>query len=172
MPDRSLLEQVLLDEIGGKNKAIHAYDHILWIVRSGFLTLLFAGWGLMLSAILKTGEGLQESFNLITPMLFVSMGLSFGGFVVDLNYVRRKFRVIAALNKLLSIMLHQPDIERNIGSDAGLSKSLREVLKVSGDTGDTSYRTDGYFNALVVTLILYIIPLLFITLGLFIGGIM
>jgi hypothetical protein len=36
--DRTLLEQIVLDEVADKNQAIHAYDRILWIVRSGYLT--------------------------------------------------------------------------------------------------------------------------------------
>ena len=170
MTDRSLLEQIILDEIAGKNKAIHSYDRILWTVRSGFLTLFFAGWGLMLNAILR--GGLAQPSKLIVPMLFVSLGLSCGGFIIDLNYVRRKFRVIAALNQLLSLVLHQPNAEPNLASADGLRKSLPEVMKVSGDTGDTSYRTGGYSNALRVTIVLYFLPLLLLTLGLYIVGLL
>ena len=46
----SLEKKILLDEIAGKNQAIHSYDSMLWVIRTGFLTLLFTGWGLVLSS--------------------------------------------------------------------------------------------------------------------------
>jgi hypothetical protein len=50
-----LLGSLVLDEIEGKNKAIHAYDGMVWKIRSGFLTLLFAGWAY--------GQKIQPSAN-------------------------------------------------------------------------------------------------------------
>jgi len=41
MSDRPILHQILLDEVAGKNRAVHAYDHILWTIRSGFVTVFF-----------------------------------------------------------------------------------------------------------------------------------
>ncbi len=43
----TLLTKLLLGEVAGKNGAIHAYDKMVWTVRSGFLTLFFGGWGLL-----------------------------------------------------------------------------------------------------------------------------
>lgn len=53
MPELSLLEKLVLDEISGKNKAIHAYDRMMWTVRTGFLTLFFSGWGILLKAMVE-----------------------------------------------------------------------------------------------------------------------
>jgi len=97
MSERPFVEQIILDEIGGKNNAIHAYDHMLWTVRSGFLTLFFVGWGFLLKGLLDQqhpGAVDEAVTRVMTPMLLVSLGLSVGGFIIDLNYVRRKFRVI------------------------------------------------------------------------------
>jgi hypothetical protein len=40
----------------GKNRAIHAYDGIVWNIRSGFLTLLFGGWSILLTGIVQTKD--------------------------------------------------------------------------------------------------------------------
>ena len=53
MSELSLLEKLVLEEIGGKNRAIHAYDRMMWTVRTGFLTLFFAGWGILLKALVE-----------------------------------------------------------------------------------------------------------------------
>ena len=41
-----LLEHMILEEIKGKNAAIHSYDKMMWTFRSGYLTLVFADGGL------------------------------------------------------------------------------------------------------------------------------
>jgi hypothetical protein len=167
MPDRSFVEQIFLDEIAEKNKAIHAYDHILWTVRSGFLTLFFIGWGFVLKGILNE-PNLHVVARVIIPMLFLSMGLSVGGFVIDLNYVRRKFRVIAALNRLYSILLVPHNISQIIVSDENQRESLLKVVRISGDSGDRSYRIPGYRNALMVSTLIYFIPIVLLLVGLYI----
>ncbi len=48
MRDGGALERMVQAEIGGKYLAVHAYDRMLWTIRSGFATLFFAGWGLLL----------------------------------------------------------------------------------------------------------------------------
>jgi hypothetical protein len=53
---QDLLEQIVLGEIAGKNRAIHAYDGIVWKLRSGFLTLLFGGWSILLTGIVQTKD--------------------------------------------------------------------------------------------------------------------
>ena len=54
MADKSFLQELILNEIKGKNAAIHAYDRMSWTVRSGFLTLFFAAWGLVLGGMVKS----------------------------------------------------------------------------------------------------------------------
>jgi hypothetical protein len=61
------------------------------------LTLFFVGWGFLLKGLLDQqhpGAVDEAVTRVMTPMLLVSLGLSVGGFIIDLNYVRRKFRVI------------------------------------------------------------------------------
>ena len=38
-----LSEQIILNEIAGKNAAIHVYDKIFWVIRTGYITIVFDG---------------------------------------------------------------------------------------------------------------------------------
>jgi len=40
MGERPIFEDVIMQEIAGKNAAIHAYDGIIWKIRSGYLALV------------------------------------------------------------------------------------------------------------------------------------
>jgi hypothetical protein len=52
MIDKTFLDKTTGDEISVKIQAIHAYDKIVWTVRSGFLTLVFGGWGFIINQLL------------------------------------------------------------------------------------------------------------------------
>ena len=41
MDNEAFITKIILDEITGKNQAIHAYDRMIWTVRTEFLTLFF-----------------------------------------------------------------------------------------------------------------------------------
>ncbi len=99
----AIFNQLMFNEIEGKNKAIHAYDSILWKVRTGFLTLIFAGFGIILTGLIKDGVEFPEAQQYIFVMLLVFSGLSVSAIIIDINYLNRKFRVIGHLNKLLEI---------------------------------------------------------------------
>ena len=49
--DGDAVTGLIVGEMTGKNAAIHAYDRMIWTVRTGFLTLLFGAWGLLISSI-------------------------------------------------------------------------------------------------------------------------
>jgi hypothetical protein len=95
-----LLVKVVLGEIKGKNKAIHAYDSIVWKIRSGFLVFMFGGWSILLKVGLRK-EGLEIiSQPLALGLLLFSVSFAYGAWNIDRHYLRRKFRVILALNGL------------------------------------------------------------------------
>ena len=52
----SLQKDIILGEIAGKNTAIHAYDKILWMIRTGYLTLFYGGWAIVLNVIADSGN--------------------------------------------------------------------------------------------------------------------
>lgn len=51
--EEPFLEKIIQSEISGKNAAINSYDKMMWTVRSGFLTLVFAAWGLIIKSALE-----------------------------------------------------------------------------------------------------------------------
>lgn len=149
MSDFKLSEQIVLGEIAGKNAAIHAYDKIIWVIRSGYLTLFFAGWALMLQALIENSTQTSETTSYILAMLVVSVGLTVGGFVVDLNYILRKFRVINALNCLTEFAInHESSVNNN-----EINKELIQLLNVSGDPYPSGRRT-----AIRAAIIIYMTP--------------
>ena len=52
--NETFLQKTVLREIEGKNRAIHAYDDIVWKIRSGFVTLLFGGWAIVLKSMVES----------------------------------------------------------------------------------------------------------------------
>ena len=120
-----VFEKIVLGEIEGKNRAIHAYDGIVWKIRSGFLTLLFGGWSILLTGIVQTKDKSPVDYQPLAWGLFLfSLGFAFGARYVDRSYIRRKFRVILALDRLMD----------EIGSCAGDYRKLPiELLRVAGD---------------------------------------
>ena len=146
--------QLLFNELEGKNRAIHAYDSILWKVRTGFLTLIFAGFGIILSGLIKDGVDISRAQQYLFVMLLVSSGLSISAIIIDINYLNRKFRVIRHLNKLLKVA---STLDANPNEEK--LKELRQYFKVSGDSGGNFYKdVKGYSGALSIAFFVYLIP--------------
>ena len=96
-----LLEKILLNEIEGKNRAIHAYDGIVWKIRTGFLTLLFGAWAILLKGFVETSQARSSGHvDISLGLLVFSLGFALGAWLIDRNYVQRQFRVILALDRL------------------------------------------------------------------------
>jgi hypothetical protein len=150
----SLRQKIVMDEIAGKNNAIQSYDKTLWTIRSGFLTLLFAAWGAVLSVVANNPYLLE---TVLVGMVCISFGLTFAGFLIDLNYVKRKFRCIHALAVLLD------EAFRNIDTLDRMRK--RKVwLRVSGDDVHLP-PAKGYKNEVLVSCIIYPVPFISILVG-------
>ncbi len=152
MEPTNILQQIVLGEVAGKNAAIHAYDSVTWKIRTGFLTLLFAGWGLLLKSLAEhesiAGQGVTR---LVVGMVFVSVGLTLGGWFIDRNYLRHKFRVILALDQLMDA----------IGASAGDYKTIpTHLLKVAGHDADRPFLCGGYREAVRTGQYVFFAPLL------------
>lgn len=159
MKDESFLSILIKEEIGGKNNAIHAYDRMIWTVRSGFLTLVFAGWSITIKSAIEAKAGLAEITPFVLTLGAFSLGLAAGAFVIDRNYARRKFRVIAAVNELMQIIT-RIDIEK---VDKPISRELTELLQISGDAANRKHMIPAYANEILVSRIIYIVPSLLVT---------
>lgn len=153
----TLLEKLVLGEIEGKNRAIHAYDSIVWKVRAGFLTLLFGGWAILLQGMVGvSGPPAAGHIALAWGLLSFSFGFSLGAWFIDRNYVRRKFRVILALDRLV-------DEIRKCGGD--YLALPPELLKVAGDNGDMPYDCKGYRQAMTAGTVVYVAALVTLIAG-------
>jgi hypothetical protein len=147
----NLFEKIVLGEIEGKNRAIHAYDEIVWKIRSGFLTLLFGGWSILLTGIVQTKDKPPADYQPLAFGLFLfSLGFAFGARYIDRSYIRRKFRVIHALDRLMD----------EIGSCGDDYRKLSpELLRVAGDNPAMPYKGAGYREASRAELSVYLAPL-------------
>lgn len=161
MDKEELTSKIVLGEITGKNQAIHAYDKMIWTVRTGFLTLFFASWGILLKSIVDNSSGTQTNLHcVLIAMLFVSIALSVGGLIIDQNYVRRKFRVIYALDSLLLILL------KNSFQIDDSQDQIIDYIQVSGDKDDKNYqKISGYRPAWKAGLAVYLVPVIIATIN-------
>lgn len=154
-------KDIVTGAITGKYSALHAYDRMIWTIRSGYLTLLFGGWALVLKSTFDAAAPLYELRTrfavFYSAMIVVSLGLMSGAFIVDHSYLRAKFLVIASLNKLLPRAVNLKNIE-NLAPDE-LSGILEE-MRVAGHSSDLSYRIKGYNQAAFDEYALYSISLL------------
>jgi len=86
-----------------------------------------------------------------------SLALAIGGYKIDTNYVKRKFRVINGLNKLTEITatvnINLQGIQQNV---------LIELLKILGDSFNDKYKSKAYKNEINVSRIIYFIPSLLV----------
>jgi hypothetical protein len=166
MNQDEVIQKIVMDEIAGKNLAIHSYDKMIWMIRSGFLTLFGAGWGIFFKSIADNIMSnfllFRENLVLLRPvfiaLLLISFALGIGGFTIDQCYVRRKFRVIHALDQILQAMVEKKD------PGSRCPEEIMGYLRVSGDKDDQTYAlVTGYRVERMNGLIIYFIPLIVVS---------
>lgn len=156
---RSVIKGLINSEIAGKNNAIHAYDRMVWTVRSGFLTLVFAGWSFVIKAAVENKTDFRQTTSYIFILSAFSLALAIGAYIIDRNYARRKFRVITGLHQLMEIIttLDFDKVQSETQSE------LTELLKISGDADNHKYKSAAYRNEITVSRIIYSVPSALIT---------
>lgn len=150
--EETYLTKIIQGEIDGKNTAIHAYDKMMWTVRSGYLTLVFGGWGLVIKSAVETKAELLAIKPYILMLSAFTIALAIGAYLIDRNYARRKFRVIHAVNELMQLLM-KTDLE-NIDD---IRNKLKLLLQISGDADNKSYRFKAFFNEMKVSKIIYML---------------
>lgn len=150
---RNFLKELITNEIAGKTTAIHAYDKMMWTVRSGFLTLVFAGWSLIIKGAVENKSTIDQIRIYAMALSGFSLALAVGAYFIDRNYARRKFRVIRALDDLMQIA-GQTDFD----SLAIPKTELLELLRVSGDQDNEKYSSPAYKNEMMVSQVIYSVP--------------
>lgn len=149
-PSPDFMEKLVLGEIAGKNAAIHAYDGMVWKIRTGFLTLTFGGWAILLKGLAESASPERYYKPIAWGLYLFSLGFALGAWYVDRLYVQPKFRVIHALDSLTE------ELTARNGNCTGIPADL---LKVAGDKADDSYQCDGYRNALKAEYAVYMAPI-------------
>jgi hypothetical protein len=154
MYDAAYIKQIIPGEIAGKSGAIHAYDKMMWSIRSGFYTLVFVGWSLIIK------EGLDEKmhFSEILPYMvllsFFSLSMAAGAFFIDRNYARRKFRVITRVNELMEFIMRN-DLDHPTPEQ---ENRLTEILKIAGESDAHYWESKGYNIEIRAMQLIYFTP--------------
>lgn len=152
------IKELIMDGLSGKIKAIHAYDSMIWTVRSGFLTLVFAAWGLAIKTAMENKLLIHEINGYALLLSGFTVVLAIGGYCIDINYAKRKFRVITSVNQLKRIVVRP---EGTPFSPIEIEQ-LRELLMISGDSTSVSYQSTQYRNEYKISLIVYLSPIVLI----------
>jgi hypothetical protein len=164
MENESLLENTIMFEMSGKNQGIHEYDKMIWNLRIGFLTVFFAVWSLLIKSIIDNANIICLNKTLLL-MSIIAFFVALGALIIDINYTRRKYRVIKAINVLYKCILNE-DNDSTINKSAYL-----KVLLISGTTLDSKnddlsdLKDTGFYQELYVAFTVYVMPLLISLLG-------
>jgi hypothetical protein len=152
----STVTRLALAEVEGKNRAVHAYDQMIWTVRSGFVTLFFGAWALLFQQLLGVRTLTWLQAGVFGALSMFSCLLAFAAHSIERNYIRRKFRVISSLNELM----------RQLEQDTPTVALLAPNLRIAGDddTGDPD--TPGFRSERQVGRYIYGVSLLAMGAGL------
>lgn len=166
MSENSIFFNLVKTELTGKKAAIHAYDTIIWKIRSGYLTIFFASWGVLIGSLVGDSSSDDYVFSLVIPIWILNLVVSIAAQTIDKNYNQRKCRVIADVDLLYETLI-------DIGSRVSLvgqlvsteteelvipTERLRSFLRISGDSGDSSFEGPGYRQALRVGRQIFLLP--------------
>jgi hypothetical protein len=112
-------EELVRGEILGKNKASERYDAILWKIRAGYVTVLYGTLTLL-------GE---KAFDHPWVAFVLIVGFSASAFRIDYTFLRSKFRVVTAQNRLADITWDIAVGKADIAAVADLPR----LLHISGE---------------------------------------
>jgi hypothetical protein len=83
-------------------------------------------------------------------MIILSTMLAVAGFLVDRNYVRRKFRVVNALSKLQEIL-----VKPNLNFNDLPNDEISPLIGIVGDSGNKNYIGKGFNQEIFVSYLIY-----------------
>lgn len=166
MTFEELLTDTIKFEMDGKNQAIHEYDKMIWQLRIGYLTVFFAVWGILIKSLVDKGTICQFD-QIVRLMSLLAIVITVGACGVDSSYVRRKYKVIIALNKLYGTIIDYAEVDHK------QFEKFRETLIISGTTAHSIKATtksdklmgSGYWREVVVCIVVYLIPLSVLLIG-------
>ena len=102
------LTELVRDGIAGKDKAITAYDDMLWKIRAGYASVLYAIATVSITLIDKTKWKVPQSQALAIAVA-LTVGFTIAAFVLNLQIIRSKLRVIDSKEELIDFTLRVQD---------------------------------------------------------------
>lgn len=149
------LDALIWSQLQGKTKALERYDGILWKIRSGYVVVLYgvltilSGKDFQVQAI--TGE------TMVPPIFaVVAWGISLSAFLIDINFLLAKLRVVEARNQLSDIAL---SLATGKGDRSQVVDKLGKLLHLSGESGTLPKQTLIWSAAWSMLLLYFISPI-------------
>ena len=123
------MEELIRAQLQGKLKALERYDSILWKIRSGYVVVLYG------AITILGGRESQIAGTLgikatIDALVYLTVGMSFCAFFVDLGFLLSKLRVVDARNRLSDHAVKLATGEEMTGDEGD---ELRKLLHLSGE---------------------------------------
>ena len=96
--------EMIRDGIAGKDKAIAAYDEMLWKVRAGFASVLYGSATLIVSLVDKSKLAVSLGAGAYVAILLIS-GFTIAACSLDFSLLRSKLRVVESKEELVDLAL-------------------------------------------------------------------
>jgi hypothetical protein len=122
-------DELIRLELNGKDKAVFAYDSVLWKIRSGYAVILYGSIGLVF-AFVSTDEGSApvQTFAVVSILI---AGFSFFAFLLDYKFLESKLRVVQDRDRLIDLCIEHA---RQGPLGAPERAELQQLLHNSGES--------------------------------------
>ena len=157
-----------MSSLDSKLAAINKYEEILWKVRAGYLSILYAGLTFLVGKTNLDVTGLQKVALDETASLtvfFLILGFSLSAFMVDFAYLRKKIRV-TVIRDMLVEAAYYPECKYKDQMYRLLQLAAERPLKKHLSVAHVKYKSKVVWNVLWILLPIYAVTP---TLALFLG---
>jgi hypothetical protein len=113
----------------GKDRAIAAYDEMLWKIRTGYAAVLYGVFTLVVSIVDKTKWPLSFDKAGLVALTLIT-GFTICAVALDFSFLRSKFRVIQAKEELIDLSLW---LTAGKEQESWVGTSLNTLLYNSGE---------------------------------------
>jgi len=129
VPGPLTVPELVRRQLDGQVEALSRYDQILWRIRTGYVLVLYGLISLLTGTESKM-IGALGSGPLLARLFWISLGISFCAFIIDMAFLLSKLRVVAARNRLGELALVMAN---GPGLDAEQMKELPVLLHLAGE---------------------------------------
>ena len=158
-----------MSSLDSKLAAINKYEEIIWKVRAGYLSILYAALTFLAGKTNLDALSLQNAARDPTASLtvfFLIIGFSLSAFMVDFAYLRKKIRVTVIRDMLVEAAYH-PESKYKDQMYRLLQLAAERPLKKHLSAAHGKYKSKVVWNVLWILLPIYAVtPTLAFFLGL------